>query len=238
MRVTMRTSLESSDGKKLSKVLVMPIRTDLIAWLRSAPGLLSAILLIGLVAIFAPESSDPEQRSYPCQSLDADSAGSPYVLPYQSGTQHWVNQANCSGHGHSRFWNHGYDFKMAIGTAVLAARDGRVLTANDGCKDGDNACTNLITVGHADGSVALYSHLTKGGVQVAKGAEVRAGQVIGHSGETGNTGGLPHLHFSVHPCGALPGLGMQGICPSQPVNFRNTEPNPHGLAAAHVYRAE
>ena len=195
------------------------------------------ILLIGLAAIFAPESSDPELRRYACQSLDTDSTRSLYVLPYQRGTAHWVNQANCSGRGHSRFWNHGYDFKMDIGTPVIAARSGTVMNANDGCKDGDHACTNLITVRHADGTFALYSHLTRGGVQVVTGQEVLAGQIIGHSGETGNTGGVPHLHFSVHPCGALPGLGLQGICPSQPVNFRNTETNPHGLIAAHVYRA-
>jgi murein DD-endopeptidase MepM/ murein hydrolase activator NlpD len=203
----------------------------------SVPGFLISILLVGFVAIFAPESSDPEMRRYWCKTIDAASSGSSYLLPYQQGTQHWVNQANCSGYGHSRFWNHGYDFKMDIGTPVLAARAGTVMVANDGCKDGDHACTNLVTVRHADGTFALYSHLTKGGVQVVKGQNVLAAQVIGHSGETGNTGGLPHLHFSVHPCGALPGLGLQGTCPSQPVNFRNTAPNPHGLIAGHIYRA-
>jgi hypothetical protein len=167
----------------------------------SVPALIALVLLIGAAALFAPESSDPELRPAPCVPLDADSSRSPYVLPYAQGTRHWVNQANCSGHGHARFWNHGYDFKMDIGTPVLAARDGTVATANDGCKDGDRACTNLITVRHADGSFALYSHVTRGGV------------------------------------GALPGLGLQGYCPSQPVNFRNTEPNPHGLKAAHVYSA-
>jgi murein DD-endopeptidase MepM/ murein hydrolase activator NlpD len=211
---------------------------DVISWLFSLPSLLILILFIVLLAFFAPESSDPELRNYPCQQLNADSSRSPYILPYQKGTKYWLNQANCSGHGHSRFWNHGYDFKMDIGTPVLASRDGTVMTANDGCKDGARACTNLITVRHADGSFALYSHLTKGGVNVVKGQDVLAGQVIGHSGDTGNTGGLPHLHFSVHPCGTLPGLGSQSTCPSQPINFRNTEPNPRGLIAAHFYRAD
>ncbi|MGB9107154.1 MAG: M23 family metallopeptidase [Telluria sp.] len=203
----------------------------------SIAGLLALVFLVALAAILAPESDNPALRNYACTPLHADSSRSAYVLPYREGTEHWVNQANCSGHGHTRIWMHGYDFKMAIGTPVLAARDGTVMTANDGCKDGDRACTNLITVRHADGTVALYSHLTKGGVQVVQGQAVVAGQLIGHSGDTGNTGDLPHLHFSVHPCGALPGLGREGTCPSQPVNFRNTEPNPHGLTAAHVYRA-
>lgn len=204
----------------------------------SVPGFLILILSISLVAIFFPENSNPELRNYPCNVIDTDSSRSAYSLPYYKDTEHWVNQANCSGYGHSRFWNHGCDFKMEIGTPVLAAREGAVMAANDGCTDGDHGCTNLITVQHADGTFALYSHLTKGGVQVAKGQNVIAGQVIGHSGETGNTGGLPHLHFSVHPCGALPGLGLQGTCPSQPVNFRNTESNPRGLAAGRVYRAK
>ena len=203
----------------------------------SVPGLLVVICLIVLAAAFAPQSSDPEARNYPCQPLDIASSSSSYTLPYERGTQHWVNQANCSGHGHSRFWNHGYDFNMDIGTPVLAARSGTVMNANDGCRDGERACTNLITIRHTDGTFALYSHLTKGGIYVVKGQDVIAGQLIGRSGDTGNTGGLPHLHFSVHPCGALPGLGLKGVCPSQPVNFRNTEPNPHGLIAAHFYRA-
>jgi murein DD-endopeptidase MepM/ murein hydrolase activator NlpD len=203
----------------------------------SVPGFLAVIVLIGIVAVVAPESADPALRDYPCQPLNQNSADSPYRLPYQTGTQPWVNQANCSGKGHVRFWNHGYDFQMPIGTPVLAARDGNVLAAHDGCKDGDRACTNLITIEHTDGTVALYSHLTKGGVHVAKGQAVLAGQIIGNSGDTGNTGGLPHLHFSVHPCAALPGLGRKGTCPSQPVNFRNTEPNPQGLRDRHAYRA-
>ncbi len=204
----------------------------------SVPGLLVLVCLLAAAALLAPESADPALRHYPCQALDTDSRHSPYLLPYRQGTQHWLNQANCSGHGHSRFWNHGYDFKMDIGTPVLAARSGAVMDANDGCTDGDRACTNLIIIRHADGSVALYSHLTKGGIDVVKGQAILAGQVIGRSGDTGNTGELPHLHFSVHPCGALPGLGREGVCPSQPVNFRNTAPNPHGLIAAHFYRAE
>lgn len=216
----------------------LPSRTAVYAWLSSVPGLLILILSIALAAILAPDSTAPEFRRYPCQPLDAESTRSAYVLPYQRGTQHRVNQANCSDRGHARFWNHGYDFKMDIGTPVLAARDGTVMAAYDGCKDGNRTCNNLITIRHGDGTVALYSHLTRGGVRVVKGQGVIAGQLIGHSGETGNTGGVPHLHFSVHPCGALPGFAMEGSCPSQPVNFRNTERNPHGLMAAHDYRAE
>ena len=160
-----------------------------------------------------------------------------YVLPYTVGERYVVNQANCSGFGHSGFWEFGYDFTMPIGTVVTAARDGIVLHAQDGTEDGDRNGTNLITIQHDDGTVALYSHLTLNGVQVTIGQSVSAGDPIGLSGDTGNTGGLPHLHFSVHPCGALPGLPGMGDCPSEPVNFRNTDPNPEGLNASRSYEA-
>ncbi len=163
---------------------------------------------------------------------------SDYLLPYPAGTSYVVNQANCSGFGHSGFWKNGYDFIMNIGTVVTASRGGTVGWANDGCSDGRRDCTNLITIIHSDSTVALYSHLTRGGVLVTPGSIVVAGDTIGLSGDTGNTGGLPHLHFSLHPCNELPGLPNAGSCPTRPVNFRNTKANPNGLIARESYLAE
>ena len=99
------------------------------------------------------------------------------------------------------------------------------------------ARTNLITIEHADGSVAAYSHLTLNGVHVTAGQQVLAGDAIGLSGNTGNTGGFPHLHFSLHPCRSLPGLGGTDNCPSMPMNFRNTDANPEGLISNRNYQA-
>ena len=162
---------------------------------------------------------------------------SPFVLPYTVGETYRLNQGNCSGFGHSGFWQYGYDFEMPIGTVITAARDGEVVHTQDGANDGDRARTNLITIEHADGSVALYSHLTLNGVQATVGQQVRAGDTIGLSGDTGNTGGLPHLHFSLHPCRSLPGLPGTDSCPSMPVNFRNTDANPEGLIRNRSYEA-
>ena len=162
---------------------------------------------------------------------------SPFTLPYTIGESSRVNQGNCSGFGHSGFWQYGYDFEMPIGTVVTAARDGEVVHAQDGATDGDRTRTNLITVEHADGSIALYSHLTLNGVHVTAGQQVLAGDSIGLSCNTGNTGGLPHLHFSLHPCQSLPGLPGTDSCPSMPVNFRNTDANPEGLISNRTYKA-
>lgn len=154
---------------------------------------------------------------------------SPHRLPYPVGESYLVIQANCSGFGHSGFWKHGYDFRMDIGTPVTAIRAGTVGWANDGCRDGDGSCTNLVTVIHDDGTVALYSHLTLGGVAVRSGQRVDGGDLIGHSGNTGFTGGIPHLHLSLHSCNQLPGLPGAGDCPTLPLTFHNTDPNPTGL---------
>lgn len=161
---------------------------------------------------------------------------SPYILPYPAGHSYEMRQGNCSGFGHTGFWRHGYDFIMPIGEWVIAARSGTVGWANDGCTDGVQSCTNLITVLHDDGTVALYSHLTLGGVLVASGDPVAQGDTIGRSGNTGLST-EPHLHFSIHPCNELPGLPGAAHCPSLPFTVRNTDPNPEGLAPYRVYLA-
>jgi murein DD-endopeptidase MepM/ murein hydrolase activator NlpD len=164
---------------------------------------------------------------------------SDYVLPYPVGTAYQVHQGNCSGFGHSGFWKYSYDFTMPIGTTVTAARGGQVLYEAGGAHDGETALTNLVTIQHEDGSVAVYSHLTFHGPLVVAGQMVNAGDPVGKSGNTGNTGGFPHLHFSVHPCGKLPGLpgGDDFSCPSIPVTFKNTNPNPEGLLQGSIYPA-
>ena len=202
-------------------------------------GVALAIAYVGLSGCSDPSSTvdlpgPPDDEA--CGPFGAWSE-SPFVLPYPPGQSYQVAQANCSGFGHSGFWKHGYDFIMPIGTVIVASRSGRVGWANDGCPDFETACTNLITLLHDDGLVSLYSHLTEGGVLVSPGQSVEAGDTIGRSGVTGNTGGLPHLHFSVHPCNRLPGLPDPGHCPSLPVNFRNTTANPEGLEPRRSYEA-
>lgn len=51
---------------------------------------------------------------------------------------------------------------------------------------------------HPDGSMTIYGHLTK--PYVSKGDKVKAQQIIGLSGNTGDSSG-PHLHFEFRPPG-------------------------------------
>jgi len=88
----------------------------------------------------------------------------------------------------------GIDFPVSSGTPVLAATDG-VLTTQ-----WHPAYGRLATVTAADGTRTLYGHLRS--FRKLRGP-VRAGEVIGWSGSTGNSTG-PHLHFEVRPDGETP----------------------------------
>jgi hypothetical protein len=53
---------------------------------------------------------------------------------------------------------------------------------------------NSVTLDQGDGVYAVFAHLRRGSVRVGKGDRVRAGDVLGEVGNSGNTS-EPHLHF-------------------------------------------
>lgn len=112
-------------------------------------------------------------------------------------------------------FHNGIDIANRAGTPTVAARAGRVLEAG-WCRS-YGYCVRL---GHAGGIETIYGHLLTRPV-VAVGAEVAAGQVIGHMGSTydrrggGYATGV-HLHLSVlvngravNPLRFLPCVGMK-----------------------------
>lgn len=114
-----------------------------------------------------------------------------------------VEQGFGGAYSHNDEQNHyAVDFAAPIGTDVVAARDGVVMQVeNDFDRAGLNrekyaGRANFVRILHDDGTMALYAHLREAGVMVRTGQRVRAGQLIGRSGNTGFTSG-PHLHFAV-----------------------------------------
>ena len=57
-------------------------------------------------------------------------------------------------------------------------------------------CANYVVIRHRDGTYAEYVHLQAHGVLVHLGDEVKTGQSLAHSGNTGYST-APHLHFAV-----------------------------------------
>jgi Peptidase family M23 len=122
-----------------------------------------------------------------------------YTLPYAKGDKHLLIQAYNSKMSHTKELS--LDFKMQKGSIICAAREGVVIEIKKdsdagGLKDEYLSHGNHIIIQHNDGSKAMYWHLQKDGVFVAKGDTVDAGQKIGLSGNTGYTA-FPHLHFQV-----------------------------------------
>ena len=94
------------------------------------------------------------------------------------------------------------DFAMPEGAEVLSMRDGVVVALKEDSKEGgglhvaaDKA--NYIYVYHPeDGSIAKYVHLKEKGAVVKLGQKVKAGELIGFSGNTGRSNS-PHLHVQI-----------------------------------------
>ncbi len=126
------------------------------------------------------------------------SLNSKYILPFNEGSSFKVTQENCSSDSHTGKQRYAYDFKMAIGTPVLAIREGVVTSVvenhkdHNGCENGEN----YIYIEHSDGTIGAYVHLTKDGALVKKSDIISQGQNIGLSGNTGCSTGA-HLHLIV-----------------------------------------
>ncbi|MDW3191508.1 MAG: M23 family metallopeptidase [Cytophagales bacterium] len=123
-----------------------------------------------------------------------------YALPYPVGEKYLMSQGYNGPFSHAG--KNALDFTMPEGTKVHAARGGIVTEikedSNRGCANRDCVgLANLITIMHEDGSFADYVHLKKNGALVEVGDQVKRGDYIGLSGNTGFTSG-PHLHFEVY----------------------------------------
>jgi murein DD-endopeptidase MepM/ murein hydrolase activator NlpD len=85
----------------------------------------------------------------------------------------------------------GVDWAAPVGTPILAAGSGVILTAERSSSYG-----NHIEIQHPNGYVTTYSHMSSFARGIADGGRVRQGQVIGYLGQTGLATG-PHLHYEV-----------------------------------------
>ena len=79
---------------------------------------------------------------------------------------------------------------------IVAFADGKVESTLNTCSGKSPATGNFVVINHGHNVQTVYYHLLKGSVTVKAGQTVKAGDVIGHMGSTGDSTGA-HLHFGI-----------------------------------------
>ena len=108
-------------------------------------------------------------------------------------------------------WHHGDDIFAPLGAPILACADGIVFSIGWNTIGG-----NRLWLRDAQGNEFYYAHLSAFSPLAKNGRRVRAGEVLGFVGNTGDASGTPtHLHFEIHPA-SLIYLGYDGaVDPTQ-----------------------
>src|SRR5690349_8907262 len=128
---------------------------------------------------------------YAVALLGCTAEGTTQILTYHG---FWRVAGNPSSGRHP-----GVDFVASTGDPVIAAADGVVVQAGF-----EWGCGNGVSIEHraqeAPLGWTLYCHFTE--INVREGQTVKRGDVLGTAGTSGQTGGIPHVHF--------------GLCPKKP----------------------
>ena len=131
-----------------------------------------------------------------------DNSGPLFSVDWLAGFQK-TSEYGVSDAAHQESPHRGTDFALPVGTEVKAVGDGTVTDTRTGLgntwgqgESASGSTGNMIRIAHTaqDGKTyySWYLHLSE--VLVSKGQTVTKGQVIGRSGNTGNSTG-PHLHL-------------------------------------------
>ena len=114
-------------------------------------------------------------------TIMASACGGPIILSHYGSLQ--------SAAGLRKRPHNGVDFGGGFGAPVLAAAEGTVARAGTM----GPSCGVGVSIKHEFGLHTVYCHLST--VQALRGATIKRGQTIGTIGMTGESGGVPHLHF-------------------------------------------
>jgi len=96
-------------------------------------------------------------------------------------------------------WHHGDDIFAPLGAPILACADGLVFSAGWNDVGG-----NRLWLRDSQGNEFYYAHLSAFTPLAHNGMHVKAGEMLGFVGNTGDAQGTPtHLHFEVHPSSLL-----------------------------------
>lgn len=133
-----------------------------------------------------------------------------YACIFDRGAYHFIDSwgfARSGGRSHE-----GADVMAARGVNVYAFTDGTIGDLSTGGLGG----ITLRILGD-DGHRYYYAHMQGYADNITSGGRVKAGQLVGYNGDSGNArGGPTHVHFQVHPGGGAPTNPypwLRAVCP-------------------------
>ncbi|MGY1691152.1 M23 family metallopeptidase [Geodermatophilus sp. SYSU D01105] len=145
----------------------------------------------------AAQAAEARQEASSSSGGRGSSGGSgPYVKPTSGRTSSCFGWRWGALHG-------GVDMAAPIGTPVYAAHSGVVQRAGTATGFG-----YAVYIRGDDGAVTVYGHVNR--YFVSAGERVVAGEEIAEVGNRGQSTG-PHLHFEVHPSGAMYGSQVDPV---------------------------
>ncbi len=169
----------------------------------------------------------PSTVRTPPPDVDPELTDAGYVFPVYGP----ASTSDSFGAPRTTTWHHGVDIFAPLGAPVLAVADGTLF--NVGWNDVGG---NRLWVRDGAGNEFYYAHLSAYSPLAREGAAVKAGDVIGFVGTTGDAAGTPpHLHFEIHPRELL-WMGYDGAIDPYPylmawlrlddLNFGSWSPDP------------
>jgi Peptidase family M23 len=151
----------------------------------------------------------PNFRPLPV-GLQPQLTAGPYVFPVY-GPHSFIDTFGAFRGDVSGDWHHGDDIFASLGAPVLACADGAIFSVGWNDVGG-----NRLWLRDGQGNEYYYAHLSAYSPAARNGNHVKAGEVIGFVGNTGDAEGTAyHLHFEVHPVAYL-ALGYDGAVDPTP----------------------
>lgn len=170
----------------------------IVGWSALALVVAAVAFLAATVRVIDPQPDAPTATA--AQQLSTRSAGAGLVVPVEGVDIRSLRSNWGEARGGGTRAHQALDIMAPAGAPVVAADDG-VVEKLYFSKGGGGV--TLYQRAATSNLMLYYAHLRAYAVGVAEGQRVRAGQIIGYVGDSGNAGaGNYHLHFAVARIGA------------------------------------